>query len=121
MKLTRRNIAGTAAAAALVLGGALAPSAATASSSTTADEAAAARVVTSASGTLVCPAGQRLWVRVTLQSRARVLFQLEGRVNYDSPAALNHINNYGVSGGAWRVDSSGGITEVSDYCTGAVR
>ena len=106
MKLIGRAAAVSVAVVAIVLGGSLSPASAS---------------FTSASGYLVCPAGQRLHVNVELDNAATIQFRLGGSVKYTSPSTyLGYTYDYGVRGGSWRVDSGGGIRTVSDYCSGAV-
>jgi hypothetical protein len=98
------------------------PATAAYSSSSASDEATVARAVTSASGSLTCPVGQRLHVAVELNNAAPIQFHLSGSVRYTSPSTYRGYNyDYGVRGEAWRVDTAGGIATVSDYCTAATR
>lgn len=72
--------------------------------------------VTSASGSLSCPAGQVVWVYVTQQYSAPVKFYSGTALRYTSGYTYNAVNNYGTSSVNWRVESTGNIQTVSDEC-----
>jgi hypothetical protein len=73
---------------------------------------------TSASGSLSCPAGLVVWVSVVTEYSAPVAFYSGSGLRYADSGGYDHSLNYGTRTVNWRVESSGNIKTVSDYCTG---
>lgn len=72
--------------------------------------------VTSASGYLSCPVGQVVHVRVTQQYSAQVKFYSGTALRWTSGYVYDTVNNYGTRTINWRVETTGNLQTVSDYC-----
>ncbi|WP_400160650.1 hypothetical protein [Arthrobacter sp. BPSS-3] len=72
--------------------------------------------VTGANGYLSCPAGQVVHVRVTQQYSAQVKFYSGTALRWTSGYVYDTVNNYGTSSVNWRVETTGNLQTVSDYC-----
>jgi len=75
---------------------------------------------TSVSGSLSCPYGQVVWVSVTTEYNASATFYYGTTAKYTDSGGYDHVYNYGLRSVNWRVDSTGNIRTVSDWCTGNV-
>lgn len=71
---------------------------------------------TRASGSPSCPTGQVAWVSLTTQYSAPVLFYSGTALRNTDGGGYNHGFNYGTRTVNWRVESSGNIETVSDWC-----
>lgn len=75
--------------------------------------------VTSASGSLFCPAGTELYVRTTLAFRGTLKYYNGSRLVHTAEGNF-HFWTYPNSGGkttSWRVQANTNIDEVGDGCT----
>jgi hypothetical protein len=82
----------------------------------TATAMSAQAATTSVSGSLSCPVGQVVWVSVTTQNSAKAVFYSGTAVRYTDFGGYTHSFNYGTRTVNWRVESSGNIDTVSDWC-----
>lgn len=72
--------------------------------------------VTSVSGSLSCPVGQVVWVSVRTDYSAVAKFYSGPGLRYTDGGGYTHAFNHGTRTVNWRVDSSGNIAAVSDWC-----
>jgi hypothetical protein len=73
--------------------------------------------VTGANGYLSCPVGQVVWVRVTQEFSTQVKFYSGTALRYTSGYTNTAVNNYGTRTVNWRVETTGNLQTVSDYCS----
>ncbi|MET4097559.1 hypothetical protein ABIB51_004515 [Arthrobacter sp. UYCu712] len=78
---------------------------------------ARAAAVTGANGYFSCPVGQVVWVRVTQEFSTQVKFYSGTALRYTSGYTNSAVNNYGTRTVNWRVETTGNLQTVSDYCS----